>query len=107
MVILIIAATTKIVAVLMEDFGYAARYEQTQDRLDTLYDLCYLFEKPGGWDQFNPKTAVGWRGSYLMSAGNGMIDTTIHDNLNASARGDDRVLFLKIPDPGANQSCDE
>lgn len=36
MVILIIAATTKIVAVSMEDFGYAARYEQTQDRLDTL-----------------------------------------------------------------------
>ncbi len=36
MVILIIAATTKIVAVSMEDFGYAARYEQTQERLNTL-----------------------------------------------------------------------
>lgn len=36
MVILIIAATTKIVAVSMEDFGFAARYEHTISRLDTI-----------------------------------------------------------------------
>jgi len=36
MVLLIIAATTKIVAVSMEDFGFAARYEHTISRLDTI-----------------------------------------------------------------------
>jgi len=36
MVILIIAATTKIVAVSMEDFGFAARYEHTISRLATI-----------------------------------------------------------------------
>jgi len=36
MVILIIAATTKIVAVSTQEFAYSARYEQTQAKLDTL-----------------------------------------------------------------------
>lgn len=36
MVILIIAATTKIIAVSFEDIGFSARYEQTISRLDTL-----------------------------------------------------------------------
>jgi len=36
MVILIIAATTKIIAVSMQEFGYTSRYEQTQSRLDSI-----------------------------------------------------------------------
>ena len=48
----------------------------------------------------------------LVSAGPGVgwgtdearLDTTIA-NTTASDRGDDRVLFLKIPDPGSNASC--
>lgn len=50
----------------------------------------------------------------LVSAGPGTgpglsdadIDTTIADK-EASDRGDDRVLFLKIADPGNNKRCDE
>lgn len=150
------------------------------DRGDTDYNLKYLFER-GSWDEYNPKTGVGWRGPYLLtgsvisgtlhgsfgtvfnqaspattayvhfdittdtgsqifdgwhrpvilqipyfggalqpdyarlvSAGPGgglgssdaAIDTTIQSS-DASNRGDDRVLFLKIPDPGNNRSCDE
>jgi type II secretory pathway pseudopilin PulG len=44
-------------------------------------------------------------GSGLVS-GEATIDTTIQ-SADASSRGDDRVLFLKIPDPGNNKSCDE
>jgi len=31
------------------------------------YNLKFLFEKPSGWNNFNPKTAVGWRGPYLQN----------------------------------------
>jgi Tfp pilus assembly protein PilE len=41
----------------------------------------------------------------LVSAGpDGKLDTKITD-ADASARGDDRVLFLRIPDPKGNLSC--
>ncbi|WP_442497262.1 hypothetical protein [Methylobacter sp. sgz302048] len=52
----------------------------------------------------------------LVSAGPGSglkseeaaIDITIQSRGDKdSYRGDDRVLFLKIPDPGSNRSCDE
>ena len=148
----------------------------SQPSTDTAYNLKYLFEK-GLWDDYNPKTGVGWRGPYLMtgisladktklaahfssdtyvhaladgdsivmdgwgrpivlqvptscsistnptdcarlvSAGPGTgiglsdadIDTKIEDNEKAEVRGDDRVLFLKIPDPydKGNTSCQE
>jgi type II secretory pathway pseudopilin PulG len=50
----------------------------------------------------------------LVSAGPGSglrsdeagIDTTIQSK-DASNRGDDRVLFLNIADPGSNNACDE
>ncbi|CCE22182.1 MULTISPECIES: hypothetical protein [Methylotuvimicrobium] len=49
----------------------------------------------------------------LVSAGPGhglgpkdaAIDTTI-SNLDASDRNDDRVLYLRMPDPGRNEPCD-
>jgi type II secretory pathway pseudopilin PulG len=140
----------------------------SQTSTDTAYNLKYLFEK-GSWDEYNPKTGVGWRGPYLMtgisladktklathfssatyvhalangdsivtdgwgrpiilqvpatcqdcarlvSAGPGTglglpdadIDTAIEGNEGAEVRGDDRVLFLKIADPGNNKRCDE
>lgn len=51
----------------------------------------------------------------LVSAGPGSgpglsdadIDTAIEGNEGAEVRGDDRVLFLKIADPGNNKRCDE
>jgi type II secretory pathway pseudopilin PulG len=51
----------------------------------------------------------------LVSAGPGTgpglsdadIDTAIEGNEGAEVRGDDRVLFLKIADPGNNKRCDE
>ncbi|QPK61489.1 type II secretion system protein [Methylomonas sp. LL1] len=43
----------------------------------------------------------------LVSAGpNGIITTPIDDG-DADPRGDDRVLLLKIPDPGGNTPCDK
>jgi type II secretory pathway pseudopilin PulG len=51
----------------------------------------------------------------LVSAGPGTgpglsdadIDTTIADDKADTTRSDDRVLFLKIADPGNNKRCDE
>jgi type II secretory pathway pseudopilin PulG len=146
------------------------------DKDSSDYNLKYLFEQ-GLWDEYNPKTGVGWHGPYLMtgisladktklaahfssdtyvhaladgdsivmdgwgrpivlqvpttcsistnptdcarlvSAGPGTgiglsdadIDTEIEDNEGAEVRGDDRVLFLKIPDPydKGNTSCQD
>ena len=148
-----------------------------QTKAGTNYNLKYLFIQPdvapAGWSQYNPKTAVGWRGPYFMAGripdsgidgsfssvyhpttntsgkvhsdindsanaqvmdawnrpivlqipysigvpqlnsarlvsagpgsginpGDAQIDTAIHNNLDASDRGDDRVLYLKNPDP--------
>jgi type II secretory pathway pseudopilin PulG len=161
-----------------DTLGYYPKASQAST--DTAYNLKYLFEQ-GSWDEYNPKTGVGWRGPYLLtgsvinsplnasfgtvfnpdtpattayvhvdittdtgehvfdgwhrpiilqipyfdnapqpdyarlvSAGPGSglksdeaaIDTTIQSS-DASNRDDDRVLFLKIPDPGSNRSCDE
>jgi len=166
----------------MDTLGfYPQNTRNTQDHND--YSLRYLFEPTSGWNTYNPKTAVGWRGPYLMSGGripsglgssfssvyhpstntsgtvhtnistddgshamdawgrpiilqipydsvtstylvdnarlvsagpgNGLepdsaaVNTAIHNNENASDRSDDRVLYLKIPDPllGGNQPC--
>jgi len=43
-----------------------------------------------------------------IGAGDAAINTKIHDdNGDADDRGDDRVLFLKMPDQGNNQPCNE
>ncbi|MGR9035360.1 MAG: type II secretion system protein [Gammaproteobacteria bacterium] len=33
------------------------------------YSLHHLFHKPTGWEEYNPKTGVGWRGPYLQTGG--------------------------------------
>jgi len=183
--------------------------EYPRDRFDANgYNLAYLFVRDNGldddgdgvgtdfdgvfdpdeeWREFNPKTAVGWRGPYLMSggrvpaglnnsfadiydpadaftntftmhvditadvgshvmdawgrpiilqvpydtdaaeysidnarlvsagpgngigSGNAVINTRIRDNPDANDRGDDRVLYLRVPDPlvGGNESCND
>ncbi len=164
----------------MDSLGY---YPKATKSATADYNLRYLYES-SGWPAYNPQTAVGWRGPYLMSgapvpaglddsfknvydpadattygytvhiditadngshvldawgrpiiiqvpykstapagyqleyarlvsagpgsgigAANAVIDTTIHDNNEASNRGDDRVLYLKMPDPGVNEPC--
>jgi len=157
----------------MDTLGYYPK--DTKDAVAN-YNLRYLYSnKDGGsvekWKVYNPKTAVGWRGPYLMSgfnvpsglndsfktgtvhtdiqndngshpldawgrpiiiqvpptcstsnnitdcarlvsagsgsgmgAGEAVINTTIV-NETASDRGDDRVLFLKTPDPVGNIPC--
>ncbi|WP_152555699.1 hypothetical protein [Methylomarinum vadi] len=44
-----------------------------------------------------------------IAPGDAKIDTAIHNNPNASDRGDDRVLYLRMPDPYANGNipCDQ
>lgn len=44
-----------------------------------------------------------------IAPGDAQIDTAIHNNPNASDRGDDRVLYLTMPDPYANGNipCDQ
>jgi len=162
---------------------YPQDTRNAQDHAD--YNLRYLFEQPAGWNPYNPKTAVGWRGPYLMSGGrvptglngsfslvyhpttetagtvhtNIITDTGSHvldawgrpiilqvpydttspagysldnarlvsagpgngiapgdavintmiNNLDASDRGDDRVLYLRNPDlfVGGNEPCND
>jgi len=161
------------------------KYPRNKFNVDE-YNLRLLYEI-GGWRAYNPKTAVGWRGPYLMSgskipsglndsfkdvynhstasdkvvhvdmtadngshpidawgrpiiiqvpydssgvanldyarlvsagAGSGIspsdasIDTKIEYSTtfpDAADRGDDRVLYLKMPDPlvGGNQPCNQ
>ena len=138
-------------------------------------NLTYLLQQPGGFEAYNPKTAVGWRGPYLQTGGvapasldagftdtsegkvhqaiggnnpqvldawgkpivlqipidtndsnkpnfhyarlvsagrNGSLDTAIAYNSSsgnppdASDRNDDRVLYLRMLDPGRNEPCD-
>ena len=53
----------------LDTLGYFPKDQKT----GTNYTLKYLMDKPldsanGGWDAYDPETAVGWRGPYLMSA---------------------------------------
>jgi len=52
------------------------------------YNLGYLFSQ-GGWQTYNPTTAVGWRGPYLQSGG-----AATPPSLNAS--------FINVFDPTTN-----
>ncbi len=86
----------------------------------TNYNLRYLIDKPldtasGGWDAYDPETAVGWRGPYVQ---NGVTLSTntdasfqnanfVHDNIIANqsqvldAWG--RPLILQVP---SQTTCD-
>ncbi len=52
------------------------RYPSPQSN-PTSFSLTYLFEQ-GGWQSYNSKTGVGWRGPYLMNGGMspGGLDTS-------------------------------
>jgi type II secretory pathway pseudopilin PulG len=43
-------------------------YYPATDKDSSDYNLKYLFEK-GSWDEYNPKTGVGWHGPYLSTGG--------------------------------------
>lgn len=161
-------------------------YFPANDKNSNDYSLNYLFSQPTGWEKYQAKTGVGWRGPYLqtggrlssanldssfsdagtsgkvhtnhnvttlmhvfdawhrpiilqipyydddaggphaaayhpddarlVSAGPGsgiepsaaVIDTPISE-YDATSRGDDRLLFLRHPDPrpGGNIPCDQ
>ncbi|WP_341327418.1 hypothetical protein [Methylotuvimicrobium sp. KM2] len=155
-----------------DTLGYYPKNSRNSDLTDI--NLTYLF-KPGEFESYNPKTAVGWRGPYLQTGGvapasldasftdtsegkvhqvltggqeqvldawgkpivlqipidtndsnkpnfdyarlvsagrNGSLDTAIAYNgssvyhPDASDRNDDRVLYLRMPDPDHNEPCD-
>ena len=48
-----------------DTLGYYPK--DTKDTDLTNINLKHLFSKPAGFNQFNPKTAVGWNGPYLMT----------------------------------------
>ena len=50
-----------------DTLGYYPK--DTKDTDLTNINLKYLFSKPAGFSNYNPKTAVGWRGPYLLSGG--------------------------------------
>jgi type II secretory pathway pseudopilin PulG len=95
-------------------------YFPKDTKAGTNYNLRYLIEKPqdaanGGWDRYDPETAVGWRGPYVQ---NGVTLSTnpdasfqnanaVHDNIIANqsqlldAWG--RPLILQVP---SQTTCD-
>lgn len=46
----------------LDTLGYFPKDQKT----GTNYNLTYLFES-GGWNAYDPETAVGWRGPYVMN----------------------------------------
>lgn len=68
-----------------------------------------VWQIPTGGTQCGTTTAVATPGDYvrLVSAGpDGVLESRL-DDAWACARNDDRVLFVKMADPGANRPCSE
>ena len=65
-----------------DTLGYYPK--DTKDTDLTNINLKYLFSKPAGFSNYNPKTAVGWRGPYLLSGG--AVRDTLHPSYNDVAK---------------------
>ena len=96
-----------------------------KDTKDTTanFNLKYLFTQPSGWGVYNPKTGLGWRGPYLMSAttnlyavgtgakelnssfGNStFIDVAVANGDSVILDGWGRPLIIQIPTAGCSYS---
>jgi len=71
-----------------------------------ILQVPYSTIAPVGYSFDNARLVSAGPGNGIGS-GNAVINTTIHNNLNASDRGDDRVLYLKNPDPSNNIPCSD
>jgi hypothetical protein len=71
-----------------------------------ILQVPYSTIAPVGYSLDNARLVSAGPGNGIGS-GNAVINTTIHNNLNASDRGDDRVLYLKNPDPSNNIPCSD
>lgn len=63
-------------------------YFPKDKKAGTNYSLRYLIVQPldsanGGWDNFDPETAVGWRGPYLMTSAT--LGSALASNLASDA----------------------
>ncbi|WP_305906758.1 hypothetical protein Q9L42_019290 [Methylomarinum sp. Ch1-1] len=77
--------------------------QNTKNDLTTI-NLRYLFTQPAGFNSFNPKTGVGWRGPYL--AAGGALVTAGLDSSFANDMADNSGFVHQVISVGEQQVMD-
>ncbi len=82
-----------------DTLGY---YPKDTKSTTTDHNLLYLYSAPSGWGAYNPKTAVGWRGPYLMHgmtneyAVDADSDADLTDELHSSFGDTTNILDVAV-----------
>lgn len=88
-----------------DTLGYYPK--DTKDNDLTNINLTNLFAKPSGFNEYNPKTAVGWRGPYLQSGAVAPIGLdSSFSNVFDSGTNTSGTVHVAINDADANQVLD-
>ena len=86
-----------------DTLGYYPKDTKNNDL--TNVSLAYLFTQPNGFNAYNPKTAVGWRGPYLFSGG-GKAATGLSASFTNDVSDNDGYVHLAINAGDGNQVLD-